>query len=140
METREVSSNELIDIASGILRRHVVNNRVFGDVGAALLSEAGHVYTGVSVDTASWGLCAERNAIGAMITAGQYCIRKIVAVWMDERSGKLYVLPPCGICREFMRSVDERNLEAAVILGRMKSVRLKELLPLYEWPKPLDQD
>ena len=75
-----------------------------------------------------------------MITAGEYRIQKIVAVWRDERNGKLSVLPPCGICREFMRSIDENNLEAEILLGRSKSVKLKELVPCWEWPKPLDQE
>lgn len=140
METHEISNSELINIAAGVLKRYVANDRVFGDVGAALLSEAGYIYTGVSVDTASWGLCAERSAMAAMVTAGQYRFRKIVSVWKDERSGKLYVLPPCGICREFMRGVDEGNLKAEVILGRLESIKLETLLPLSNWPKPLDQD
>ncbi len=139
MERHEISNDELIGVAAGTLKRHVVKDRIFGDVGAALLSEVGDIYTGVSVDTASWGLCAERSAMAAMITAGQYRIHKIVAVWKDERSGKLYILPPCGVCREFMCAVDESNMEAEVVLGRMKSAELKELLPLHGWSRPLDQ-
>ena len=132
------TSDELIRIASDVLHPHTVGERLFGDVGAALLSEAGHLYVGVSVDTPGWGLCAERSAIAAMITAGQYRMSKIVAVWKDRRTGDLHILPPCGICREFMRSVDEANLEAEIIVGRSKSVKLKDLLPLYSWPAPLD--
>ncbi len=138
MQMREVTSGELIDIAASILKRHIANGRVFGDVGAALPSEAGYIYTGVSVNTPSWGLCAERSAISAMITAGEYRIRKIVAVWKEEPPGRLYILPPCGVCREFMRNVDENNLETEVVLGRLKLAKLKELLPLHDWPKPLD--
>lgn len=96
------------------------------------------LYTGTCVDTPNWGLGAERSAMAAMITNGEYKIQKVVAVWRDERNGKLYVLPPCGICREFMRNVDENNLNAQVVLGRQKTVRLKELLPFNEWRGPLD--
>ncbi len=125
---------ELIAKASAVLNPVKVRDRLFGDVGAAVLSEAGEVFTGVAVDTAGWGLCAERSALAAMITAGQYRIAKVVAVWKDEKTGKLHVLPPCGICREFMRSIDEANLAALVITGRDRSVPLSELLPLHEWP------
>ena len=125
---------ELIAMASSVLNPVRVKDRLFGDVGAAVLSEAGDVFTGVAVDTAGWGLCAERSALAAMITAGQYRIAKVVAVWKDEKTGKLHVLPPCGICREFMRSIDEANLAALVITGRNRSVSLTELLPLHEWP------
>lgn len=135
-----VDNNELIRIATSVLNPYTVQGRVFGDVGAALLSEGGRVYTGVSVDTPSWGLCAERSAMAAMITARQYRINKIVAVWKDQRSGKLHILPPCGICREFMRAVDASNLQAEVILSLLRSARLEDLLPLHEWPPPLDSE
>lgn len=131
---------KLIEIAAAVLKPVKVKDRTFGDVGAAVLSVAGAIFTGVAVDTPSWGLCAERSAIAAMITAGQYGIATIVAVWRDDRSGKLHVLPPCGICREFMRAVDEDNLDARVILGRTTSVPLRELLPHHEWPAALDEN
>lgn len=72
-----------------------------------------------------------------MITAGQYKIAKAVAVWKDDGTGKLHVLPPCGICREFMRAIDESNLDADIILGWGQSVSLKELLPFHAWPPAL---
>ena len=137
----EDTTNELIEAAEKVLKPHTTKTgRLFGDVGAAVLGHDGHIYTGVCVDTAGWGLCAERSALAAMITAGEYKIQKIVAVWRDKRSGKLSVLPPCGICRDFMRGIEEENLEAEVILGRKKSAKLKELIPFFEWPKPLDEE
>ncbi len=132
-----MNAEVLINKSASALNRHMAGDRLFGDVGAVVVSESGHEYTGVCLDTASWGLCAERSAIAAMVTAGEYKIKTVVAVWRDERDGKLYVLPPCGICREFMRQVDEANLEADVILGSNKSVKLKELLPYNEWPEPV---
>jgi cytidine deaminase len=131
--------DEMIAAAEKVLNPYTTKSgRLFGDVGAAVLSYNGNVYAGTCVDTPGWGLCAERSAMAAMITAGEYKIQSVVAVWRDERDGKLYVLPPCGICRDFMRNVDEDNLEAEVILGRHHTAKLKELLPLYEWPEPLD--
>lgn len=129
----------LIAIAAGVLRPRVVNGRLLGDVGAALMSEAGRVYTGVSVDTPGWGLCAERSAMAAMITAGETRVKRLVAVWRDPKTGALHVLPPCGVCREFLRGVDEGNLGCSVILGRDKAVLLRELLPFWEWPRALEQ-
>ena len=73
-----------------------------------------------------------------MITAGEYKFHKIVAVWRDPQNGKLHILPPYGICRDFMRNIDEDNMEADVILGRRKAIKLKELIPFHEWPAPLD--
>src|SRR5674476_546924 len=64
---------------------------------------------------------------------------KIVAVWRDG-DGLLYVLPPCGRCREFIRQVDPANLDTEVILGPDRSALLRELLPAYDWPEPLASD
>ena len=133
-----MSNDELIALAASVLRPHTVEGRIFGDVGAALISQQNRLFTGVSVDTASWGLCAERSAIAAMITAGEYRIGKIVAVWRDGRTGALSVLPPCGICREFMRCVDDDNLSAQIVLGRQRALPLRDLLPIHTWPEPLD--
>jgi cytidine deaminase len=108
-----------------------------GSVGAALESEGGRIYTGVSIDTSSsMGFCAEPNPIGSMVTAGESVIKRIVAVWRDER-GVARVLPPCGRCREFMFQVDGRNLDTEVIVGPGRSVKLREILPLAgsEWPE-----
>lgn len=53
-----------------------------------------------------------------------------------DPDGKLYILAPCGYCRQFMRDVNEANLEADVILGRDKVVKLKDLLSHHEWSNP----
>src|SRR5690554_6840759 len=73
-----------------------------GGVGAALLTASGSVYLGVCVETAcSMGFCAEHAAAGAMITAGESRVVKMVAVdWAGQ------VLPPCGRCREFITQLD----------------------------------
>jgi len=128
----------LIAAAELLLRPHRVGDRLFGDVGASLVSAGGNQYGGVCIDTGSGtGFCAEHSAIAAMVTAGEYQITAIVAVWRNE-TGELYVLPPCGRCREFIRQIDSANLETEVVLGRRRSVALRELLPAHEWPKALD--
>jgi cytidine deaminase len=77
-----------------------------------------------------------------MITAGEYRIQAIVAVWEEGRAtdptGGLRVLPPCGYCRQFMRDISEGNLETDVVLGRDKVVELRDLVPYHEWPETLD--
>jgi cytidine deaminase len=128
------SNEELIQAARAALNPRAVGDRLFGDVAAAVVTTKGNRYLGVCIDTASGtGFCAEHSAIAAMVTAGEYQIARIVAVWTDEKGG-LYVLPPCGRCREFIRQIDAANIDAEVILGRDRSARLRELLPLNEWP------
>ena len=132
------SNRDLILAASETLNPHVVGDRLFGDVGAALTTPSGSIYRGVCIDTGSGtGFCAEHAAIAAMVTAGEYRIERIVAVWRDEPA-RLYVLPPCGRCREFIRQIDPANLDTEVILDLDRSATLRELLPAHAWPQPLD--
>ena len=93
--------------------------------GAAILSESERVYTGVCVDTgSSMGFCAEHAAAGAMITAGESRVIRMVAVRWDGR-----IMPPCGRCREFIRQIHKDNLEAEVMVEEGVIVTLRELLP-----------
>ena len=135
-----MNTDELIKAAEAVTRhRKLAGDNTAGGVGAALVTDTGNLYRGVCIDTgSSMGFCAEHAAIGAMITAGESRMRAVVAVWRDEGDRRLYVLPPCGRCREFMKQVDEANLDTDVILGKDKVVKLRELLPFSEWPEPLE--
>ena len=135
-----MTNEELILRAAKVLRPHATpGGRLIGDVGATLITDRGYLYSGVCIDTGSGtGFCAEHSAIASMVTSGEYRIATIVAVWRDERDGKLHVLPPCGRCREFMRQIDEANLETEVVLARDKTLKLKDLLPYHQWPEPLE--
>ena len=134
----DASNDELIASSAAVLNPHKVGDRLFGDVGCTLVTVAGNRYSGVCIDTGSGtGFCAEHAAIAAMVTAGEYQIVKIAAVWRDE-GGVLYVLPPCGRCREFIRQIDPANLDTEVVTGSRSSVSLRELLPLNSWPAPYE--
>ncbi len=133
-----VSNDELIAAAQAVLNPHKVGDRLFGDVGSVLITVAGNSYSGVCIDTGSGtGFCAEHAAIAAMVTAREYRIAKVVAVWRNDED-VLHVLPPCGRCREFIRQIDPTNLDTEVVLGRNRTARLRDLLPANEWPDPLD--
>jgi cytidine deaminase len=128
-----VTNSELIVKAASVLKPKEIGNHLMGDVGCALLTNSGNLYIGVCIDTfGGMGFCAEQNAIGAMITAGEYKIEKIVAVWRSGE-GTLFVGAPRGRCREFIRQVDEGNLDTVVVLGMERTLKLRELLPNYEW-------
>jgi len=128
----ELTNEQLIERAISVVRPTRIGDRLVGDVGCALLTDKGNVYLGVCIDTGSGtGFCAEHSAIAAMVTAGEYRIRKIVAVWLDGTDA--YVLSPCGRCREFIRQIDPGNMETEVILGNDNVSTLAELLPCSDW-------
>ncbi len=121
-----------------MLNPHRVGDRLFGDVACSLIASSGTRYQGVCVDTGSGtGFCAEHAAIAAMVTAREYLIDRIVAVWRDPE-GRLYVLPPCGRCREFIRQIDPANIDTEVVLGLDATTPLREPLPAHDWPLPLE--
>ena len=120
--------------------RAVVNPRRLSDeaesggVGAALLTDQGHVYVGVCIDTAcSMGFCAEHAAAAAMVTAGESRVLKMVAVGWDGR-----VMPPCGRCREFISQLDDGNRDARVMVAQGTVVTLRELLP-FDWREAIGE-
>ena len=103
-----------------------------GGVGAALVTKAGNIYTGVCIDTCSGlGMCAERAAIAAMITAGESEIDKVVAVMPDGKVGS-----PCGACREMMMQLGKNSGDIEILLDTesKKTVKLKALCPDW-WGK-----
>ena len=92
-----------------------------GGVSAAILTESGKIYTGVCIDTAcSLGMCAERSAIAAMITAGES------RVIPDGRAGM-----PCGACQELLMQLDRSSPEIEILtdLETGSIVTLGELMP-----------
>ena len=133
-----MDNRAMIAAAVDHLRPHQHGDRLFGDVATMLVTATGRPFFGVCIDTASGtGFCAEAAAIGAMVTAGEYAIAEIVAVWRDEH-GTVFVLPPCGRCREFIRQIDDANLDTRVVLGTGDSAALRDLLPRCEWPSATD--
>ena len=96
-------------------------------VGAALESTSGKVFTGCNVENISYGLtiCAERNAVFAAVAAGVRAFRRIVVV-ADSKEP----VTPCGACRQVLSEFSE-NMEIVSINLQSKKFRAKlsELLP-----------
>ena len=68
------------------------------NVGAAILTENGEVYTGCNIENSSFGgtICAERTAAVKAISNGNRSFKKIAVVCHDG------AVTPCGICRQFL--------------------------------------
>ncbi len=119
---------KLIEKAKALVGEKRIKGGVVKEVGCALITGEGKIFTGVSLDiVCGIGFCAEHSAIAAMITqADETHIKTIVA--MGDKS----VEPPCGRCRELIHMLDDKNMETDVIISYDKKVKLKELLP-YPW-------
>lgn len=102
-------------------------------VGAALLAADGVIYTGCNVENSSYGLtvCAERNAVFKMVSAGVQRFQAI-AIATDNAGS------PCGACRQVMT---EFAVDIPVILvdknGDTTDTTLYQLLPMHFGPEHL---
>ena len=105
-------------------------------VGAALLTDDGRLYTGVNVENASYGLtvCAERNAVGAMVNDGA---RRIAAVAVCTENG----VTPCGACRQVLSEFVDHAGDAPVWIvdgrGNVRDTTMATLLPDSFGPRHL---
>ena len=121
----------LYDKAVAVARPRILSDSATsGGVGAALLTESGHVYTGICIDAAcSVGFCAEHAAAATMITAGENIVEKMIAV---RSTGE--IIPPCGRCREFVSQLSDENKHTKVMVAADKVIDLEALLP-FDWRK-----
>lgn len=106
-------------------------------VGVALRSSSGEVYTGVNVENAAYpeGTCAEAGAIARMIAAGD---RKITAVYVVADGAE--PVPPCGGCRQKLAefSAPDVPVTMATISGIEKKLTVAQLLPGAFTPEHMD--
>ena len=106
-------------------------------VGVALRSSSGEVYTGVNVENAAYpeGTCAEAGAIACMIAAGD---RKITAVYVVADGAE--PVPPCGGCRQKLAefSAPDVPVTMATISGIEKTLTVAQLLPGAFMPEHMD--
>jgi cytidine deaminase len=98
------------------------------NVGAAILSDNQHVYTGCNVENAAYpvGACAEAGAISAMVAGGDKRIKAIVVIGDGSE-----LVTPCGGCRQRIREFAAPDVEIHIAgpEGIRRTFTLDELLP-----------
>ena len=104
-------------------------------VGAALYEEGREDFlSGCNVENSSFGLsiCAERNAVGAMVVRGG---RRPLAIAIAGRPGEPCL--PCGACRQFLA---EFNPELLIVLESGSEPLILSLADLFPAPFVLKGD
>ena len=124
---------ELIAAAAQAIRRRYKND--WQEVGAALRTREGRIYTGVNLDAylGRMAVCAEAVALGRAVTeTGETGIETIVAVRHpepQEADQAIAVVSPCGSCRELIWDYD-RNARVIVPTANGPGIAaIGELLP-----------
>lgn len=106
-------------------------------VGAALRTDSGEVYTGVSMP-ASVGrvsMCAEPVALGSAIADGKTEFATSVAVRhpLPDENRDFEVVPACGVCRELLADYGS-DIEIIVPHdGELRKADALALLPTRNW-------
>lgn len=121
----------LLDKAYEAMKKAYVPYSKF-QVGAAVLTTKGNIYTGCNIENASYGAtnCAERTAIFKAVSEGE---TKIIAIAIVSSSGNFTY--PCGICRQVIAEfMDEGELIFENAEGEIKIITLEEILP-YSFTK-----
>jgi len=121
-----MTDEQLIAVATSLAGEFRTSEQcVAGGVAAALVTAAGHVYTGICVDTgSSLGFCAEHAAVAEMLKARESAVATIVAV-----TGTKQIIAPCGRCRELIWQLDRSNRTSRVIMSNGVAIPLSDLLP-----------
>lgn len=105
-------------------------------VGAAVLFDTGHVYSGTNIENASFGatVCAERVAIWkALSENGSRKIKEIAVVTPEG-------WPPCGMCRQVI--AEFATPETLVYVGTVEggltqTYKFADLMPAAFTPRHL---
>ena len=127
------ADKELVAAATAAIKQRYRDD--WQEVGAALRTRSGRVFTGVNLDAylGRMAVCAEAIALGrAVVDIGDAGIETIVAVRHpppQDEDQAIKVVSPCGACRELIFDYD-RKARVIVPNGRAPAVvPIAELLP-----------
>jgi len=96
-------------------------------VGAAIETDDGRIFTGCNVENATYGLtvCAERVAVFKAISEGA---RKFTRIAVAADTDVL--TPPCGACRQILwEFCGDAELTLVNLKGATETFHLRELFP-----------
>ena len=114
------------------------------NVGAALLTRNGKVYTGCNIENAGYTAtnCAERTALFKAVSEGERQFSAIAIVGSKEGTVNDLVTGPCGVCRQALYEFSGPDL--TVIMARTEEdyivTTLGQLLPYGFGPANLETE
>jgi cytidine deaminase len=133
IELTDAERRELIDLANEARRRAYAPYSNY-QVGAALRTRSGRIFTGCNIESAAYptSMCAERIAIYKAVSEGEKEFEVIAVVTPNGGT-------PCGGCRQVMA---EFGLDTIVLVADEKGRLMQEttvagLLPGAFTPKDL---
>lgn len=127
-----MSPQELIVLAKEAMKMAYAPYSGF-QVGAALLTRDGKVFTGCNIENASYSPtnCAERTAFFKAVSEGHRAFTAIAVV--GGQNGVIEgFCPPCGVCRQVMSEFcsDDFLIHLGGKDDCIKTMTMDEILPL----------
>jgi len=127
-----IEDEQLIEEAKAVISKYYQLNK--HHVGAALRTKSGKVFTAVHLEAnvGRVAVCAEAIALGKAISEGENEFTTIVAAMrsnQNEQQEEIYVVSPCGMCRELISDYGPDVQVIFVDNGELKKVFVSELLP-----------
>ena len=111
------------------------------NVGAALLSKDGKIYTGCNIENASFTPtnCAERTAFFKAVSEGVKEFTAIAIAGGPAGEDPIDYCPPCGVCRQVMSEFCTDSFEIILVKSETEyeTFTLPEILPKRFGPKDL---
>ncbi|MCR5403816.1 MAG: cytidine deaminase [Butyrivibrio sp.] len=111
------------------------------NVGAALLSRDGQIYTGCNIENAALtpSNCAERTAFFKAVSEGVKEFTAIAVAGGPRDAKELGFCTPCGVCRQVMSEFCRDDFKIIMVKSETeyRIVTLSECLPDRFGPKDL---
>ncbi len=134
--TRRLTEDEIRNLTASALEARKLSYSPYShyQVGAALLSEDGRVYTGCNIENAAYTPtnCAERTAFFKAVSEGVTSFRAIAVAGSPAGDAITQYAFPCGVCRQVMAEFcrpEDFTVIVAGPAGDDKVLTLAELLP-----------
>lgn len=120
-EISEDKKEELIQEADEV-RKNTFSTFTGNSVGAAILTDSGKIFSAPYFESVIQGLgtCAERNAVGSAVAAGEYEFKAVAVVGGSEEP-----ITPCGACRQILAEFAEVAQHDITIIMRGQSGETK---------------
>lgn len=114
-------------------------------VGAALLTKDGQIFTGCNIESASYtpSNCAERTAFFKAVSQGVRSFSAIAVVGGPKGAKELDYCTPCGVCRQVMMEFCDPKTFQVIVAKNSEEYQvftLEEILPMGFGPKDLEKE
>lgn len=101
-------------------------------VGAALLTEGGEIFTGCNIENAAYSPtnCAERTAFFKAVSEGKRKFSAIAIVGGTKNKEITQYAYPCGVCRQVMMEFCDPQTFQIIVAKSKNEYEIKTLLQL----------